>query len=35
MRVRDYTPDDRAACMAVFESNVPEYFLDSERSSPI
>lgn len=31
MLVRDYTPADRTACMAVFESNVPEYFLVAER----
>lgn len=28
---RDYTPADREACLAVFESNVPEFFVPSER----
>ena len=31
-RVRPYRPQDRAACLALFESNVPEYFADAERA---
>lgn len=31
MRLRDYTPADRAACLAVFDSNVPEFFVTAER----
>ncbi|MBI5384713.1 MAG: GNAT family N-acetyltransferase [Verrucomicrobia bacterium] len=31
MRVRDYSPGDLAACLAVFESNVPEFFHPAER----
>lgn len=31
MRVRDYMPADHAACLKVFDGNVPEYFLPSER----
>ncbi|HYJ80835.1 MAG TPA: GNAT family N-acetyltransferase [Longimicrobiaceae bacterium] len=31
MRVRDYTPADRSACLAVFDSNVPEFFVPPER----
>lgn len=30
MRLRDYSPSDRSACLAVFESNVPDYFDASE-----
>lgn len=30
-RAREYAVADRAACMAVFESNVPVSFLESER----
>lgn len=33
MRVREYTPQDRGPCLAVFDSNVPEYFRDFERES--
>ena len=29
--IRDYTPADRAACLALFDSNVPEYFTTPER----
>ena len=32
IRVRDYSPADRAACLAVFESNVHGSFLPSERA---
>lgn len=32
IRIRDYAPADRDACIAVFESNVPEFFSDSERA---
>jgi GNAT superfamily N-acetyltransferase len=31
MRFRQYVSTDREACLAVFESNVPEFFLESER----
>ncbi|HYH79188.1 MAG TPA: GNAT family N-acetyltransferase [Longimicrobium sp.] len=31
MHVRDYTPDDRDACLAVFDSNVPDFFIAPER----
>lgn len=31
MRVRDYTTADRSACLAVFDSNVPEFFVPAER----
>lgn len=31
IRVREYSPDDRSACLAVFDSNVPESFLPAER----
>jgi GNAT superfamily N-acetyltransferase len=31
MLVRDYVPTDRAACLAVFQSNVPKFFVPSER----
>lgn len=31
IRLRDYSPDDRSACLAVFDSNVPESFLAVER----
>ena len=31
MRVRPYTPADRAACLAVFDGNVPAYFVSEER----
>ncbi|MFW6200941.1 MAG: GNAT family N-acetyltransferase [Gemmatimonadota bacterium] len=31
MHARDYAPADRAACVAVFESNVPEFFVPAER----
>ena len=31
MRVRDYTPADRAACLAVFDSNMPKFFVPPER----
>jgi len=31
MTIRPYEPTDRAACLALFESNVPQYFLLSER----
>lgn len=32
IRVREYTPDDRSACLAVFDTNVPESFLPAERA---
>ena len=31
VRVRDYAPADLEACLSVFDSNVPEYFVDAER----
>lgn len=31
MRVRDYQPSDRAACLVLFDSNVPKYFQLHER----
>jgi GNAT superfamily N-acetyltransferase len=31
MRVREYTPADRDACLAVFDSNVPRFFVSPER----
>lgn len=33
MRIRDFRPPDRAACLNLFDSNVPEFFLASERES--
>ena len=32
MNVRAFLPADRAACLAVFDSNVPQFFLPSERA---
>jgi GNAT superfamily N-acetyltransferase len=32
IRVREYSPDDRRACLAVFDTNVPESFLPAERT---
>ncbi|HET7464206.1 MAG TPA: GNAT family N-acetyltransferase [Longimicrobium sp.] len=32
MHVRDYTGTDRGDCLAVFDSNVPEFFIPSERA---
>jgi hypothetical protein len=32
MRLRDYRPDDRAACLAVFASNVPTFFAAHEEA---
>ena len=31
IRARDYLPGDLAACLALFDSNVPEFFMPSER----
>jgi len=31
-RLRPYRPEDRAACLAVFDSNVPAYFAPHERT---
>ena len=31
MHVRDYTSTDEPACLALFDSNVPDFFLPSER----
>jgi ribosomal protein S18 acetylase RimI-like enzyme len=33
MRVRDYTAADRGACLAVFDSNVPDHFVPPEREA--
>jgi len=33
IRVREYSPDDRSACLAVFDTNMPESFLPAERES--
>ncbi|WP_102128138.1 GNAT family N-acetyltransferase [Deinococcus planocerae] len=30
--IRPFTPTDRAACLALFDSNVPEFFLPPERA---
>ena len=32
VRVRDYAPADLEACLSVFDSNVPDYFVEAERS---
>lgn len=32
MHVREYTAPDRSACLAVFDSNVPDFFVPSERA---
>ncbi|MCE7991870.1 MAG: GNAT family N-acetyltransferase [Roseivirga sp.] len=29
--IREYEPKDKAACITIFNSNVPEYFCDAER----
>jgi GNAT superfamily N-acetyltransferase len=31
MRTREFRPTDRTACLALFDSNVPEYFHAAER----
>jgi N-acetylglutamate synthase-like GNAT family acetyltransferase len=31
MRIRAYEPNDREACLRILDSNVPEYFLASDR----
>jgi len=31
LSARDYTSEDRLACLALFDSNVPEFFAASER----
>ena len=31
MEVRAYSPNDRAACLGLFDSNRPHYFTDEER----
>jgi len=33
VRVRDYTREDREACLAVFDGNVPEFFVPAEREA--
>jgi len=33
MRVHNYTPDDLTACLAIFDSNVPEFFIPAEREA--
>lgn len=32
MRIREYTPADREGCLAIFDSNVPEFFVPAERA---
>lgn len=32
MRIRSYQPEDRAACLAVLESNTPEHFSVADRA---
>lgn len=32
LRARDFEPGDRAACLRLFDSNVPEYFRAAERA---
>lgn len=32
MILRDYTPQDKAACLALFDSNLDPYFLPQERA---
>jgi N-acetylglutamate synthase-like GNAT family acetyltransferase len=32
MHLRPYTPEDHVACLAIFDSNTPDYFAASERS---
>jgi ribosomal protein S18 acetylase RimI-like enzyme len=32
MRIRPYQPSDRAACLAVFHSNTPDFFLPVEEA---
>lgn len=32
MRVREYTAADRGACLSVFDSNVPRFFVTDERA---
>jgi hypothetical protein len=32
LTTRDYTSNDRAPCLALFDSNVPEFFAPSERN---
>ncbi|MPY65186.1 GNAT family N-acetyltransferase [Deinococcus sp. SDU3-2] len=32
MSIRPFQPEDRAACLALFDSNMPEFFLPHERA---
>ncbi|HEY0605178.1 MAG TPA: GNAT family N-acetyltransferase [Herpetosiphonaceae bacterium] len=32
MKLREYTSEDKAACLAIFDSNTPDYFAPHERS---
>lgn len=32
MPIRPYAPEDRAACLALFDSNVPNFFAPHERA---
>ena len=32
MRIRPYEPADRAACLALFDGNVPDYFTGADRA---
>ena len=31
VHIRDYRPEDRAACLSIFDSNVPSSFTEAER----
>lgn len=31
MKLRDYRPNDKAACLAIFDSNIPQFFARHER----
>ncbi len=31
MKIRVYQPEDRAACLSIFDSNAPEYFAPTDR----
>ena len=32
LTIRDYAPDDRAAVLAIFDTNLPDYFAPSDRT---
>jgi len=31
MKIKEYTAADKAACLAIFDSNMPQYFMPEER----